>query len=189
MTVYKSNLHEAHNKNIMEWSEFPPYDLLYTDPPWGTRLVKWFNSLYAKDTGQTANNTFNDIYNQLAIRARTDKPLIIEYQVKEWEAVMNIMIRAGHVFTGKHERLQSMGRPFVILAFNANAIFGENTKGFNLVTEAVKQFDAKVVFDPFAGIGQTAKAVIESGATYIGSEYNPKRYAKFKTVIGSYESL
>ena len=173
----------------MDWAEFPQYDLLYTDPPWGTRMVKWFNGLYAKDTGEAASDTFSDLYNQLAARARLDKPLLIEYQVKGWEEVVEIMMRMGHTFTGKHERLQSMGRPFVILAFNANATFGEQTKGFDLVKEAVRQFNAKVVFDPFAGIGKTAEAVIEAGATYIGSEYNPKRYSKLKAVIGSYENL
>jgi DNA modification methylase len=180
---------QAINKNIMDWTEFPEYDLLYTDPPWGTRMVKWFNGLYAKDTGQAANDTFSDLYNQLAARARLDKPLLIEYQVKGWEEIVEIMMRSGHAFTGKHERLQSMGRPFVILSFNCSVTFGEQTKGFDLVIEAVRQLNAKTVFDPFAGIGKTAEAVIKAGASYIGSEYNPKRFEKLQKVIRQYENL
>ena len=72
---------------------------------------------------------------------------------------------------------------------DCDVVFEENTNGFDLVTEACIKLNAKTVFDPFAGIGKTAKAVMKAGAEYIGSEYNPQRYKKLKTVMGCHENI
>ena len=50
-----------------------------------------------------------------------------------------------------------------------------------LITKTLyKLDDIEIVFDPFAGIGFTAKAVKKAGKIYIGSEINPARFKKLQ---------
>jgi len=167
----------------MEWVHFPEYDLLYTDPPWGERMAKSFATMQYKATGVRPEIDFVAIMYKLASYADCLKPMVIEFAAKDWETVVEIMENHNHVLTGVHPRIQSMGRTFVLLTFNAEITFGETTKGFDLIGEAIRQTGAKTVFDPFAGIGQTAKAAIKAGAEYIGSEINPARYERLVKVI------
>jgi hypothetical protein len=180
---------EAHNRDILDWGQFPAYDLLYTDPPWGDRMVKWFNKKQLKDTGVESRHTLDQIMNHLAALADPRKPLVIEYEIKGWGYVVATMREHGHRFAKCVEAMQSMGRPFVILTFNTDMEIDASLKGFALVEDAVKKSGAKTVFDPFAGIGQTAKAVHRAGAEYIGSELNAARFAKLKAVIDAHENL
>ena len=59
----------------------------------------------------------------------------------------------------------------------------ENVEGFDLIKQTVTSLNAQVVFDPFAGIGNTAKAVRSVGAKYVGSEINPARYKQLIKVL------
>jgi hypothetical protein len=180
---------KAFNKDIMEWESFPEYDLLYTDPPWGERMVKWFNNLNEKDTGHKPSTDWKTIFDQLGRLADTSKPMVIEYQVKDWQDVVTVLRSHGHYFVKKTDGTQSMGRPFVLLHFNCEFDFEDNLKGFEYVTDCVKKLEPKVVFDPFAGIGQTANAVQKAGASYIGSEMNPERFKKLKRIVSAYEDI
>ena len=170
-------------KDIMDWDQFPSYDLLYTDPPWGDRMVKFFETTARKQTGSAPTRSAKEILTHLAKLAITNAPLVIEYEIKGWDAVIAIMEAEGHKCTGKIEAVQSMGRPFVILPFNCEISLPEGIKGAQIVTEVVKQIGAKEVFDPFAGIGFTAKAVHDAGAEYIGSEMNSARFAKLEKIV------
>jgi hypothetical protein len=170
-------------KDIMDWEAFPEYDLLYCDPPWGERMVKWFNTERRKNTGNSTTYTLSDILNQLGRLASTVKPLVIEYSIGDWTEVVEIMERHGHVFTGHSVHLQSMGRFFTLLKFNLDFEILSNATGFDTVSETVRVVGATTVFDPFAGIGKTAKAVMRTGAEYIGAEVNEARYAKLDRVI------
>ena len=175
-------INEYFNKDIMTWDVFPDYDLLYTDPPWGVGLVKQFATIQQKQTGHRPTINFLEIINKLGSCADKTKPLVIEYAVKGYQEIINIMISHGHTFSRTDTRIQSMGRPFVIISFNCNLALSENVEGFEIISEIVTQLNAKTVFDPFAGIGKTAKAVKTTGAKYIGSEINPARYAKLVKV-------
>jgi len=174
---------EYFNKDIMEWDVFPEYDLLYTDPPWGVGLVKQFATMQKKQTGTRPQIDFVAIMNKLGDCASKDKPLVIEYAVKGFEYVRDLMVSKGHTFDETHFRIQSMGRPFVIMSFNCNLKLPENVKGFDLIKQTVTSLNAHVVFDPFAGIGNTAKAVRDAGAKYVGSEINPARYKQLIKVL------
>jgi hypothetical protein len=180
---------QALNMDIMEWEKFPTYDLLYTDPPWGLRMVKWFNTQHRKDTGTEPQNTWNDIFHQLASLADPTKPMVIEYQVKDWQEVVRVMVEHGHNFVKKTDGEQSNGRPFVLLHFNCYFDFAPNLKGFDFVRDCVKKLQPKVVFDPFAGLGKTAEAVHQAGSSYIGSEMNPARFKSLQRVVAAYENL
>jgi succinate dehydrogenase/fumarate reductase flavoprotein subunit len=180
---------QAINADIMDFEKFPNYDLLYTDPPWGLRMVKWFNTQHRKDTGTEPTNTWNDIFNQLGSLADKTKPMVIEYQVKDAEEVIRVMTTHGHTFVRKTTGAQSNGRPFVLLHFNCHFEFEENLKGFEFVTDCVKKLKPQVVFDPFAGMGKTAQAVQNAGASYIGAEMNPERFKHLQRVVAAYENL
>ena len=168
----------------MDWDYFPEYDLLYTDPPWGERMVKWFSNYQFKKTGVKPTHTLNDILNQLGRLANPQKPMVIEYEIKGYDKVINVMQDHGHTYYEATEGMQSMGRPFILLIFNTKFQFDPESEGFTFVKDAVRKTKANTVFDPFAGIGNTAKAVKATGATYIGSEINSDRYAKLKAVLG-----
>lgn len=170
-------------KDIMEWGEFPEYDLLYTDPPWGERMVKFFETQQRKDTGEAPNNGLNLILNKLFTLAATNKPLIVEYGIQGSEIIPRMAQEASHRLFKSIKGIQSNGRPFMVFVFNADISFDPLSKGFDYPYQAVMQTGAKTVFDPFAGIGATAKAVHLAGAEYIGSEINAKRFARLESVV------
>jgi hypothetical protein len=167
----------------MEWIEFPEYDLLYTDPPWGEGMVKYFETQQRKDTGEAPANGLTLILNKLFTLASTSKPMLVEYGMKGSEIIPRMALEAGHRLFKSIEGIQSNGRPFMIFVFNADITFDPLSKGFDYPYQAVKQTGAKTVFDPFAGIGITAKAVHLAGAEYIGSEINAKRFAKLELIV------
>jgi hypothetical protein len=166
------------NKDIMDYSEFPEYDILYTDPPWENRMVKVFQTMLKKDTGIVKNHDIVGILNQLARLSNTNKPVVIEYSQKGVELVIQIMAQHGHKYLKTYHCVQKNKMPFVILTFNIDVPIDTTVTGYNIVTQMLLKTDYKVVFDPFAGIGQTKKAVNMAGKSYIGSELNPKRYAQ-----------
>lgn len=180
---------QAFNRDIMQWENFPNYDLLYTDPPWGNRMVKWFETLEAKDTGVKHENSLERILNHLGSLADKNKPMIVEYAVKDWQFVVEVLEKQGHKLYKKVDGIQSMGRPFVLLVFNVKYDFKDGLKGAEYPHEAVKDLKPRVVFDPFAGIGFTAKAVQSAGADYIGSEINGKRFKQLQAVVATRASV
>lgn len=175
-------MNKAYNKDIMDWNEFPLYDIVWTDPPWEDRMVKWFQGKMKKETGLEVQNTLTQIITKLATLSKTDKPIVIEYSIKGHEYIVDVMQSKGHVLKSKNVRLQSMGREFILLVFNAD-IEIPNQKGFAIIEEFFTKNKYGIVFDPFAGIGATAKSVLKTGTNYIGSELNPARYNRLKNIL------
>ena len=171
---------QASNIDIMHLPAAPDYDILYCDPPWDNKMVKFFQTVQKRDTGVVTENTIGDIINKLGELADPRKPLYVEYSIYTYQAVIDILTKHGHRLTGKYELMMSYNKPYMILIFNTNVMPDPNLKGFNITTDIVKKHGNPVVFDPFAGLGLTAKAVVKGGGTYIGSELNAKRFAKFK---------
>lgn len=171
-----------YNKDIMEWNEFPPYDIIWTDPPWENGMVKLFQTMLFKDTGKVVQHTIDEILNHFFQIADRNKPIILEYSIRGHEKVLEIAEHQGHRVSSLNKRIQSVNRPFLVIVFNSDVKISEIGKGAQIITNTLKTMEGQVVFDPFAGIGFTAKAVIESGKTYIGSELNAKRYNKLISV-------
>lgn len=172
--------------DIMDVNEFPDYDILYCDPPWEQRMVKWFETKMSKDVGYKPENTINGILTKLAQLASTDKPTYIEYGTKGINRVIQAMEAEGHTLVGVSKVKQSNYNDFVIISFNNAAHVPENLVGFDIVKWVMEHEISDVVFDPFAGIGATAKVVLESGKKYIGYELNPKRFEKLEAVTQNY---
>lgn len=170
------------NKDIMNWSTFPDYDILWCDPPWEQRLVKWFETMQYKQAKiERPNNTIEGIIKQLGKLSSKNKPLLVEYGMKGYDLVIRILTEQGH----KHLRIihltQVNGNPYVLLVFNKELKW-EIGKGFQTITRTLLNHQKSVVFDPFAGIGNSAKAVRAANCTYIGSELNPVRFEQLKKI-------
>jgi hypothetical protein len=171
------------NKDIMEWQKFPQYDLIWTDPPWETRMLKFFETMMRKHVGHAPANDLTAIFDKLGSLADPLKPLIIEYSVQGHHKVIEIMEKHGHRLAVKNRMIQSMDREFVILAFNFSDHKFIAGKGFKIITNTLSQIGKSgIVFDPFAGIGNTCKAVKAAGWEYIGSELNPERFKRLQAI-------
>lgn len=168
-----------YNKDIMEWDSFPVHDIIWTDPPWGERMVKLFYTMMNKKGYNPPKHTFIEIITKLGELADKSKPLVVEFSTKGYKEAILILERQGHSLTSIEERMQSMNRGYVILVFNKTLEIPKS-KGFQLITDFFKRSDYKIVFDPFGGVGQTCRAVKKAGKIYIGSEMSPDRYEKLK---------
>lgn len=172
----------TYNKDILEWGVFPQYDILYTDPPWGQSMVKYFETIRIRDTGVYIRHSVVDILTHLARLADKGKPLFIEYSVLEHQQVVRIMGENGHKLNHVTQMIQTNHKPYVLLSFNTSVEIEPNLIGNKSICEVLKKTKPSVVFDPFAGIGFTAREVLKLGATYIGSEFNKDRYERLKAI-------
>ncbi len=174
----------AYNCSILAWKEFPGYDIIWTDPPWEQKALNMFQTMMRKHTGQIQDDKIETLIDHLAALSDTNKPVFIEYSVKGHELVLNAMVRAGHQYNETIITRQQNDKPFVIMSFNNSYKFPSDLKGFANIRHAIEVFKPGVIFDPFAGEGQTARTVINCGVSYIGSEPNTHRYSKLKLVTG-----
>jgi hypothetical protein len=177
---------KAYNKDIMDWGKFPEYDIMCTDPPWEQKALSMFQTMLKKDTGVIKKHTIAEILTQLAKLSNTRKPCVIAYSEKGSELLIEIMVSYGHTHNGSYLRMQSMGRPHLIIVFNdfSNIIKVPNAKGLDIVTEMLQAIPyVGIVFDAFAGIGKTAEATQKAGWQYVGSEINANRYARLVKAI------
>lgn len=179
------------NKNIdiMNVEEFPNYDIIYTDPPWENNMVKFFDTQRKKLTGVETNNNIQDILEKLATLSNKNKPIFVEYSIKGSEALIDIFVKKGHTFSNKVIGLQSNKKPYIIICFNTDFILKENLIGGKIVEYVINGMKPNTVFDPFAGIGFTAKLVLRCGSKYIGYEYSKARFDRLNLICEKYESL
>ena len=173
----------AINSDIMDLESLPDCDIVYCDPPWEDRMVKFFQTQMKKQSGLVATNTIDGILGKLASLCPVSKPVFVEYSIKGLERVVGAMESSGHKHSQTVEAFQTNGNPYVILSFNTSVRIPDGAKGWEIVRLVIEATGAKVVSDPFAGIGQTAKAVIGCGAIYHGSEINPARYERLRKVV------
>lgn len=173
----------------MHVDQFPNYDIIYTDPPWENNMVKFFDTQRKKLTGVETNNNIIDILEKLATLSNNDKPIFVEYSIKGSDALIEIFKKKGHTFSNKAIGFQSNKKPYVIICFNTDFVLKENLIGGQIVEYVIKGMKPKVVFDPFAGIGFTAKLVLRCGSKYIGYEYSKARFDRMEKVCSTYESI
>lgn len=177
-------MNKAYNKDIMSWKIFPEYDIIWCDPPWEQKMVKYFETLMVKDGLQKPNNTIFCMIEKLAQLSNKKKPIFIEYSIKGSDLIIEIMCKYGHVFYNKVLSTQENGKRYLILVFNSDGYCPDgNNKGYKIINSLCIDISFKVVFDPFAGIGKTAVSFIRNDKIYIGSEINPIRFNKLQKVL------
>lgn len=168
----------------MDWNAFPDYDIIWCDPPWNQKMVNYFESILLKDGQQKPGNSIECIIDKLGELSSVEKPLFIEYSTKGFEFIIKTITNRGHVFSNNVFSTQENGNPYVILVFNsADYSPAGDKRGFKIIDDVCDNLKFNIVFDPFAGIGRTAKAFTRNGKTYIGSEINTQRFNKLKKVI------
>lgn len=174
--------------DICTLAEFPPYDILYCDPPWGDGLVKMFETMMAKEGHPKPGNTIDGILSKLFSLAKRDKSLYVEWGEKGYDIVIQSAKLHRHTHSGTVRSTQKNGNALILMCFNTDYI-PQPKQGFHLVSDVAEYHLRSIsqktlqVFDPFAGIGATAKAVRSVGAHYIGYELNPARAARCQKVI------
>lgn len=164
--------------DITKVNSFPEYDMIYCDPPWEQRMVRFFETQMKKQTGEVVENQIDEILTSLGRLSSTDKPLFIEYSVKGSDRVIEIMKRYGHKHRQYVECTYSRNLTYAIMSFNTNAIMYDGKKETQTLDLLIDQIKPNVVFDPFAGIGVLAKAVNKKGVKYIGYEVNRARFER-----------
>lgn len=174
---------KAINKDIMSWEKFPDYDIIWCDPPWEQKMVKYFETMMYKSGQKKPNNNIEQIIKKLADLSSKEKPIFIEYSIKGSELIASIMQSSGHVLNNITNSTQENNMPYCILSFNTTHCLDGSKIGFSVIESVCKSLDFNVVFDPFAGIGKTAKSFIKNGKTYIGSEINVLRFNKLSKAI------
>lgn len=172
---------EIKNIDIMKINEIPKYDIVYTDPPWEQGMVNFFENKLLNKPG----NSIDDLLKKVASLCKTNKPIFIEYSVKGKDRVIQHFISAGHKYTGTLNQIQSNGKPYVLICFNFYQNLEQDIKGFNIIKRVIEATQAITIIDFFAGIGQTAKAVLKCNCDYIGFEINPERFNKLQKVINN----
>jgi 16S rRNA G966 N2-methylase RsmD len=177
-------MNQAECKDIMDYQSFPEYDMIWCDPPWEDGMVKYFQTLNKKQTGKEVSNQIDGILDTLFRLAHKGKPIAVEYSVKGHERVIRYAEKYGHVTGHTTYAKQENGITSVIIFFNTDCSIPDNVVGYANTIMGVQQIGAKHVFDPFAGVGRTGRAVLKAGATYHGSELNEYRYNKLKMVLG-----
>ena len=168
--------------NILDVKEFPCYDILYCDPPWENRMLRWFETNANKLAGvEKRGSDIGEIFDALAKLADPKKPVFIEYSIKGHENIVSTMQERGHSLSSKSIHDYFMGgknRPHILLSFNTEVVAPKDLSDRKLISHIVTETGAKTVFDPFAGIGFTGSVVKSCGANYIGYEMNPARFEK-----------
>lgn len=95
------------------------------------------------------------------------------------------MQQYGHKYFHTTNAFQSNKKPYVVLAFNTNYILEDGFIGGDSITRAIRDIKPNIVFDPFAGIGYTARFVLKAGSSYVGAEMNYARYLRLKEVLNA----
>lgn len=178
-------MNKAECKSILDYKEFPSYDICYTDPPWEERMTKWFRTKMRKDVGHAPEFSFHAIISQLGQLTDKTKPLYIEYDKNAYKGIIDKMEGYGHTLMDISKFPLYQNSTQVLLSFNTDILPFENSNNFqhSIIDMLSRHGKGLQIFDPFAGIGFTAKMVMQSGNYYHGSELNPARYRKLKEVI------
>jgi hypothetical protein len=176
-------MNKAENRDIMSFQAFPEYDIIWCDPPWEDKMVKYFQTLNHKQTGKVVENNINGILEKLFLLANNQKPIVVEYSIKGSELVIEYAKKHGHTLTQTVTAIQDNDLKSYLLVFNTDVRLEQGLRGYLNTTEGVRKLGAKLVFDPFAGMGRTAKAVLLAGASYHGSELNEARYKKLCKIL------
>ena len=174
------------NQDVMRMQAFPEYDLLWSDPPWGQSMVQYFERLMAHPPA----NEIEKLLVHIARLHHPGKPAFIEYSCRGYDVVRSAFSAAGHSLKNITQAIQqASGRPFVILAFNTRLVIPEGLKGTVNIEYAINSLKPGTVFDPCAGIGVTAKAVLGCGVNYVGNELVPARFKRLQRLSAAPEPV
>lgn len=164
-------------------------DILYSDPPWGSGNLKYWdtmnvkmNNAQSRDIGwDTFVDKFADIVNQYT---HEDSKVFIEMGIKFYDKVVEVFEqKTNFKFVQRFDTVYSNKLPMIVLHFtNANqymydvsTINGTTAdKTVNNILEPIAKENA-IVFDPCMGFGRTLRISDKYNMAFRGSELNQAR--------------
>ena len=159
-------------------------DCLYTDPPWGLGLIKYFRTL----NGQKGIN--DDWFAFLGrikylYERHVSGPLFLEIGIKTECDLIKVFGTPDARYV-KHYGSGSNKRPNILLCWGAvPAVSPADTNCFEAPVVVLSSLSnkPKSVFDCCIGTGATAKACKKTGVICYANELNPKRAQKTMQIL------
>ena len=174
-------------------------DLVYTDPPWGQGLLKYWQTKNKKDTGSNTRLINHDLFLKklFSILFKYSRNNVFVEYGKQWrDQIVHMGVATGFKHGGlaiTYYRSGSVIRPSDIHLFTKNnsSVSGEmkknalELKGYPLVESCFKEYGLEkgIALDPMCGMGYSAKAAISMDMKFYGNELNSKRLEKTKTIF------
>lgn len=203
MSIYAAGLHRVAHGRIDGaalaglLTEAGTIPTMYTDPPWGDRMMRFFATMAVKQGGQPPPQmTFADLVARLAliVQRHISRDVYIEIGCAQAEQVAEAV--RPHV--GRLEVVDAtytMGgkvRPSKLIVASkegALAIPPERPGGLKMVVNCFTACGARgVVLDPCCGLGYTARAALKLGLTFYGNEYSKVRLDRTLQFLGKGKS-
>lgn len=187
---YKLNNDSVEDLNLDNFFNGKKASILYTDPPWNNfkfwstlafkqtqkKLVPTNNEYVAKFLNNVARNYLNG-YFFLEIGVKCPKEIIQQI----FDGLYNFVENDVYYKSGS----DWLPSKLYVATTNKNIVFRKNLNGVKcngpilprLCIDATAK-ENEIVFDPFCGLGNTAKATIANNMTFYGNEFNSKRLNK-----------
>lgn len=167
-------------------------DIFYSDPPWGSGNLKYWETMNRKMNNTTASVITTDVETFLKTvlsnaAEHTNGWVVIEYGKRWTDQVIQLAKEAGLHYCGKVETLYSGGRPLDNIFFHTAGPRSidlssiHHLTGYNCVKQIFKLLKPEaggVGMDLCCGMGYTAQACVDNGLSFIGNELNKKRLEK-----------
>ena len=180
-------------------------EILYVDPPWGAGMLKFFATQTKRHTGESVNvPPLDEFLNTLfTVAARhTSRYLAVEYGLR-WEdkiqrlallhgfdpwLIMSARYKSGKLLRPLHVHVFTVGdqpRPARLVSAVAGTHGPETPAAVLSVLAPIVRADnpRPVVLDPCCGVGNTARAALETGLIFRGNEVDGVRLAKTVSLL------
>jgi hypothetical protein len=177
-------------------------DYVYSDPPWGTGNLRYWQTMNRKSTGQDIpapdEDSFMSMLFHIIKEVSNQRTVVfIEYSCKGWPDLQHYASAVQLRLYCEAETAYQSGskvRPMMVGIFayepppslsanHADRVRG--THGMNTVHALTAGFpmSGRSLFDPCCGLGNSAKLALNRGMTFYGNELNAARLAKTKAVL------
>lgn len=154
---------------------------MYTDPPWGPGMMKYFRTLNS-EVSREDQLDWGKLLRKLKELADVfvNGPVFIEMGIRFREDVEEVFGKPRAVYFPKYGKDLTN----LLMVYGTHPIVSlDGAKGVSLVYGALKDLRPRSVFDPFIGLGITARACKRLGAVCIGAELNQKRLAETAKIL------
>lgn len=164
-------------------------DILYTDPPWGDRMMSYFGTMREKQTNQSGDNiTYEAMLRTLRdiIDDHVEGIVVVTVSMDDdtIETILSPVLYNKETQITQYRGGGELRKCRTLVAgtdpeyeFEGNVA---KMKGMTMATEAVhiaKQPAAgtPLVLDPMCGQGNAGVAAIKNGCQFVGNEFNIAR--------------